>query len=114
MQISLLPDLEALIRRKVDSGEYESPSDVVIHALYLLDAHDRVRQQRLEDLRREIAVGIEQCERGETEVLTEATIKRVAARGRKRLAKEAERLRAEADRLAENAKLPVDETASAD
>jgi antitoxin ParD1/3/4 len=65
MKISLLPDLEDVIRRKVDSGEYESPSDVVIHALYLLDAHDRLRQLRLEDLRREIAIGIEQCERGE-------------------------------------------------
>jgi antitoxin ParD1/3/4 len=65
MNISLLPDLEDLIRRKVDSGEYESPSDVVIRALYLLDAHDRVRQLRLEDLRAEIAIGIEQCDQGE-------------------------------------------------
>jgi antitoxin ParD1/3/4 len=114
MNISLLHGLEDLIRRKVASGEYESPSDVVIHALYLLDAHDRVHQLRLEDLRREIAIGIEQCERGETEPFTEDTIKRITVRGRQRLAKEAERLRAEADRLAEAARQPVDETAQAD
>ena len=73
-----------------------------------------MRQLQLEDLRREVAIGIEQCDRGETEPFTEDTVKSIAAEGRKRLAEEAERLRAEADRLAENARQPIDETASAD
>ena len=47
------------------SGEYDSPSDVVVHALYLLEACDRFREAQLEALRREIAIGIEQCDRGE-------------------------------------------------
>jgi antitoxin ParD1/3/4 len=114
MYIPLPDDVEDLIARKVKAGEYETPSDLLIHAVYLLDANDRVRQQRLEDLRREIAIGIEQCERGESEAFTKETVKRIAVEGRKRLAEEAERLRAEADRLAENAKLPIDETAPAD
>jgi antitoxin ParD1/3/4 len=65
MDISLLPDLEAMVRRKVESGEYDSPSDLVAHALYLLDAHDRMRQLQLDDLRREIEIGIEECDRGD-------------------------------------------------
>ena len=114
MHIPLPADVEELIARKVQAGEYETPSDLLIHAVYLLDAHDRVRQQQLEDLRREIAIGIEQCERGETEPFTKETIKSIAIEGRKRLAEEAERLRAEADRLAESARRPIDETAPAD
>ena len=82
MQVSLLPDLEELIKRKVEGGEYESPSDVITHALYLLDAHDRVREQQLEDLRREIDIGIEQCDRGEVVDAEEvfAELERKAAR----------------------------------
>ena len=114
MYIPLPDDVEEVIARKVKAGEYETASDVLIHAVYLLDAHDRAQQQRLEDLRREIAVGIQECERGQTEPFTKETVKRIAVEGRKRLAEEAERLRAEADRLAENAKQPIDETASAD
>ena len=41
MNISLLPDLEEMVNRKVRSGEYDSPSEVVVHALYLLEARDR-------------------------------------------------------------------------
>jgi len=82
MQIPLLPELEELIKRKVEDGEYESPSDVVTHALYLLDTHDRVRQQQLDDLRREIDIGIEQCDRGEIVDADEvfAELERKAAR----------------------------------
>jgi len=113
MHIPLPHDVEELIARKVDAGEYETPSDLLIHAVYLLDSHDRMRQLQLEDLRREIAIGIEECDRGETEPFTAETVRRIAVEGRKRLAEEAERLRAEADRLAENARQPIDETASA-
>jgi antitoxin ParD1/3/4 len=114
MHIPLPRDVEDLIARKVDAGEYETPGDLLIHAVYLLDAHDRLRQLQLEDLRREIAIGIEQADRGETEPFTKDSVKRIAVGGRKRLAEEAERLRAEADRLAENARQPIDETAAAD
>jgi antitoxin ParD1/3/4 len=111
MYIPLPDDVEKLIARKVKAGEYETPSDLLIHAVHLLDEHDRVRQQRLEDLRREVAIGIE---RGETKPFTRQTVKRIAVEGRKRLAEEAERLRAEADRLADNAKQPIDEATPAD
>ena len=85
MNISLLPDLEELVKRKVESGEYDSPSDVVVHALYLLEACDRFRDAQLEALRREIAIGIEQCERGE---VAELDIEEIIGEARRRLAAE--------------------------
>ena len=114
MRIHLPRDLEEIVQRKVDRGEYDSPSDVVIHALYLLDARDRVRATQLEELKREIAIGLEQCERGETKPFTAETVKQIRARGRARLAQRAERLKAEAEQMAEQARQMSNEIAEAD
>jgi antitoxin ParD1/3/4 len=114
MHIPLPRDLEELIQRKVEAGEYESASDLVVEALYLLAARDRSLEGEREELRREIQIGIDQCERGEVASFDRETIDRIATRGRARLAQEAERLRVEADRLAGLARQPVDEPAKAD
>jgi antitoxin ParD1/3/4 len=53
------------VKRKVEAGEYESASDVVVEALYLLAARDRLLEGEREELRREIQIGIARCERGE-------------------------------------------------
>jgi antitoxin ParD1/3/4 len=113
MEIHLLPDLAELIRRKVEAGEYETASDLVTHAVYLLDARDKMRAVQLGELRREVQMGLDECERGEVERFTKETARRIKERGRQRLAVEAERLRAEADRPAEEARQPVDEPACA-
>jgi antitoxin ParD1/3/4 len=63
MYIPLPSDLEELIQRKVEAGEYESATDVVVEALCLLAARDRVLEGEREELRREIQIGIEQCDR---------------------------------------------------
>lgn len=65
MNVSLTPELEELVRKKVESGMYLSASEVVRDALRLLDEQDRLRQARLDELRKEIAVGIAQADRGE-------------------------------------------------
>ncbi len=65
MHVSLTPHLEELVRDKVKSGLYNSASEVVREALRLMDDRDRVREMRLEDLRKEIQIGIDQLERGE-------------------------------------------------
>jgi putative addiction module CopG family antidote len=114
MEIHLLPDLEELIRRKVQAGEYDSASDLVTHAVYLLDARDKMRAVQLEELRREVQIGLDECDLAEVEPFTNETARRIKERGRRRLAVEAERLRAQADRLAEEARQPVDEPAKAD
>ena len=49
MNVSLTPKLEALVRRKVESGLYNSASEVVREALRLLEEHDRIKEMKLEE-----------------------------------------------------------------
>ena len=58
MNINLTPQLEAMIRQKVDSGMYNSASEVVRDALRLMDEKDRLRGAQLEQLRQEIQEGL--------------------------------------------------------
>jgi antitoxin ParD1/3/4 len=86
MNISLTPELEKMISDKVASGRYHSASEVVREALRLLEQQDEIYQVRLERLREELDIGIEQLDRGERVPFTTATVKRIKSRGRKRLA----------------------------
>jgi antitoxin ParD1/3/4 len=65
MNVSLTPELERLVAEKVESGMYTSASEVVREGLRLLQERDELRRTRLEELRREIARGVEQADRGE-------------------------------------------------
>ncbi len=65
MNISLTPELEQLVKDKVNSGQYHSVSEVMGEALRLLDERDRIREQRLAELKAKIQEGIEASERGE-------------------------------------------------
>ena len=65
MNVSLTPELENMVNEKVQSGLYNSASEVVREALRLLKEQDELRRIRLEELRREIQVGIDELERGE-------------------------------------------------
>jgi antitoxin ParD1/3/4 len=60
MIVELTPQLEAMVREKVDSGQYNDAGEVVREALQLMDERDRD-----ERLRTAIAVGLKQIERGE-------------------------------------------------
>jgi len=55
MNVSLTPQLTALVRRKVKSGLYGSASEVVRDALRLMEERDRDREESLSALREEIA-----------------------------------------------------------
>ena len=59
MNVNLTPQLEELVRAKVSSGMYNSASEVVREALRLMDEQDRLRQVKLDDLRREIRQGLD-------------------------------------------------------
>jgi antitoxin ParD1/3/4 len=65
VNVSLTPDLEKMVQEKVASGLYNSASEVVREALRLLKEQDIMKQMRSEELRREVAIGIEQIERDE-------------------------------------------------
>lgn len=65
MNVSLTPELEQFVQEKVKSGRYLSASEVVREALRLLEDRDHIQQIKLETLRKEIRVGVEQIERGD-------------------------------------------------
>jgi antitoxin ParD1/3/4 len=60
MTVTLTPQLEALVRQKVETGSYRTTDEVIEAALRLLDEQDRLTR-----LRAAIAVGDAQLARGE-------------------------------------------------
>lgn len=91
MNVSLTPELESLITKKVQSGLYNSASEVVREALRLLEEKDRIREMRLDDLRREIMKGVEQIRNGQyIELNSEEELREygeeIIRRGKERLA----------------------------
>jgi len=58
INVSLTPQLEDMIRKKVASGLYNSASEVVREALRLMEEHDRIRAVKLELLRQDIRDGL--------------------------------------------------------
>ncbi len=80
MNISLTPRLEKLVKQKVASGMYNSASEVMREALRLLDESDHIKAIRREELRKEVAIGIEQLDRGEG---TPLDMEEIKAEGRK-------------------------------
>jgi len=65
MNVSLTPKLEQLIERKVQSGRYQTASEVVREGLRLLDDQDRLRELQVEEVRKKIRTGLDQLDRGE-------------------------------------------------
>jgi len=80
MNINLTPQLEQLVRQKVSSGLYNSASEVVREALRLMEAQDRSRAVKLEQLRQEIRQGLE------SGPATPWNVQEMKRAGRKRLA----------------------------
>ena len=73
MNVSLTPELEQLINDKVDTGMYQTASEVVREGLRLLkDRDDR-------QLRADIRAGFEAADRGEYTDYTASSIKSLAA-----------------------------------
>ena len=64
MNVSLTPELEAMINGKVKSGRYNTASEVVREGLRLLEYEDQLRELRRDELRKEIARGAEQIRHG--------------------------------------------------
>jgi antitoxin ParD1/3/4 len=65
MNVSLTPELEEFVEEKVRGGLYQTASEVVREGLRLLRERDELHQHQLEALRRDIAVGVDQADRGQ-------------------------------------------------
>ena len=91
MNVSLTPELEQMVHEKVETGMYNSASEVIRDALRLYKDFDEVRQKRIEELRREIQIGLDELDRGEgilirNEEEHKAFFERIKREGRERLA----------------------------
>jgi antitoxin ParD1/3/4 len=65
MTVSLTPEMEEFVADRVASGRYPSPIEVVRAGLRLLEAQEQAREVALAEVRRKIAIGLEQADRGE-------------------------------------------------
>ncbi len=63
--IALTAHLDRFVQTHVDSGRYQSASEVVREGLRLLEERDQQRREAMARLRQEIEIGWEQSERGE-------------------------------------------------
>jgi Arc/MetJ-type ribon-helix-helix transcriptional regulator len=61
MNIWLPAEAAAIVRKKFESGLYDSHAQVIQEALILLDERDQTRAHRTDRLLREIANGIDQA-----------------------------------------------------
>lgn len=80
LNVSLTPQLEAMVKQKVESGMYNSASEVIREGLRLLDEQDKLREIRFEELRREIQKGLDELDQGKGAPLDMAAIKAEARR----------------------------------
>jgi len=87
MNISLTPELEQLIEDKVRTGLYHSASEVVREALRLLRERDQLQALKLQELRRDIQIGVDQLKNGqvvsEDEILARLKVRRDKALAKK-------------------------------
>ena len=80
MNISLTPELERIVKSKVDSGLYNNASEVIREALRLMTGHERIEAMKLELLRAEIDLAWQQADRSEfVQATPESIIKRADA-----------------------------------
>jgi antitoxin ParD1/3/4 len=74
MTVALPSELEDLVNAKIQSGQYHSAGEVIREGLRLLEEKDTLRQIKLDQLRKDIAVAVEAEERGEVAPLDIETI----------------------------------------
>ena len=75
MNVSLTPELDKFVASKVESGRYNSASEVVREALRLLEDHDKARGAQLAAFNHELGARLASLDRGEH-------VEPIVARGR--------------------------------
>ena len=65
LTVALPEALDAFVHQRVASGRFASASDVVQEALTLLERRERDRDAALDEIRREIQLGIDQADAGQ-------------------------------------------------
>jgi antitoxin ParD1/3/4 len=65
MNVSLTPELDKFVAGKIESGRYNSASEVVREALRLLEERDQARAAQLASFNQELGARLASLDRGE-------------------------------------------------
>ncbi len=85
MNIHLGETFDNFVAELIESGLYQSQSEVIREGLRLLKEREDLRKLKLETLRREVQIGLDQLDRGEG---IPFDVEKIKAEGRKKLAQE--------------------------
>ena len=64
MNVHITPELERMVHGKVQTGRYNSASEVIREALRLMEERDQVKTIHGDELRKKIADGLQSLEEG--------------------------------------------------
>lgn len=84
MKVTISPDMEQFVEDQVRSGRYQTRGEVLRAALQTLQAQELLRRIRLEQLRKEAEIGLEDLRQGRFAPLDVEAIKE---KGRRIMAK---------------------------
>lgn len=70
MNLQLEPRLEKWLNEVIAQGRFASREQVLVEGLRLLRERESSHESRLQELRREIAQGLDEADRGQTRQLT--------------------------------------------
>jgi len=65
VNISITPELDSFLQKRVKSGRYQTTSEVVREALRLLERQEQERDDALRQLKAKLRKGAAEAERGE-------------------------------------------------
>ena len=82
MNLELPPALRKFVADEVSSGRFQSPDEVIVAALEHWRDQEELTPADVEELRRELLVGVEQSRRGESVPLDMAAIREEVRRRR--------------------------------
>jgi len=91
MNVSLTARLQQMVTRRVASGRYGSASEVVREALRLLEEREKLRDARLQQLRRDVSIGLRALDRGDSLPFDRRELDAIKAEGRRRIGRKTAR-----------------------
>ena len=65
MEVNFTPKVEGILRRKVESGQYSSVEEAANEMIQAAEEQETMTDEDIEEIRREVALGIEQADRGQ-------------------------------------------------
>ena len=75
MNVSLTPELEHFVSTKVESGRYNSASEVVREALRLLEEQDQAKARQLAEFNHELGRRLDSLDQGQRISPAEARVR---------------------------------------